>query len=253
MRLSLKKSNWGKQIALPFFTCYFLVIGGCQSSGKNNQLVQVKSELADSLPSEKSLPLANFSTWEGQKLILDSTFIASVDSFPKLPSEWVKEWSTVFVSKDNDKTPMDWVFHDYFFLDSIRQKGTAESYIESADIGDVITSEARSLYLINIHTGLKILLWSIYHSSYEACPFTSGTEVFATLFVNGNMRETVLIAEYLSSVDAPAYYEKTIFSSYQKALFTIHSTVESGEEDGQSERSENHLVLRVSEQGFNVE
>lgn len=81
-----------------------------------------------------------------------------------------------------------------------------ETYVENLDIGQLKNATAN--YLGKLETGNKaIILWTVSISSYEACPFYSGTQVFASVIEKGIISESLQVGQYFAGGDPPSMFE----------------------------------------------
>jgi|GEM_PF-5379849 len=168
----------------------------------------------------------SFSSFDS--LSFDSLFIETIENYPFLSSEYVRSFQTVLVDKKLSENNLDFL-NQYFMLDSIKRNHQYSKYLSKITIGQVQESVANALYQIKIEDNRLLLIWSLTHSSYEADPFTYGTEIYATIYEEDSALETSLIAEALYSMDPPAFYSETIYTKYQNKLFSLKKHIESGE------------------------
>ncbi len=92
-------------------------------------------------------------------------------------------------------------------IDSLKAEGAYEDYVSNLDIGMMQESDAYVEGLIEIDSSKLIVLWSITYSTYEACPFGSGTLVLGTLLNNYEVQNTMLFAEVSQGSDPPSWGE----------------------------------------------
>ncbi|NOQ71233.1 MAG: hypothetical protein GQ574_04495 [Crocinitomix sp.] len=103
-------------------------------------------------------------------------------------------------------------------IDSLKSEGEYEDYVNNLDIGMMQVAEAFVEGLIEIDSSKLILLWSITFSTYEACPYASGSLVFGTLLHNYEVQNTMLLAEVSGGGDPPSWGETRISTSISKTL-----------------------------------
>ncbi|MGZ4044114.1 MAG: hypothetical protein ACXVO9_12995, partial [Bacteroidia bacterium] len=89
-------------------------------------------------------------------------------------------------------------------IDSLKQEGKYNSYLEKLDIGMTKVAISFKLGVIDLGNGAKLFLWGVHNSSFEACPFFAGTTIIGT-FVNANKQNThFVIGEISGGGDPPS-------------------------------------------------
>ena len=168
------------------------------------------------------------SVFSDDSLLLDSNFIETIENYPFLSSENVRSFESVLLDKKLSENNHIFL-NQYFMLDSIKRNHQYSKYLSKITIGQVKECVANALYQINLEDKGVLLIWSLTHSSYEADPFTYGTEIYATIYVADSAQQTTLIAEALYSMDPPAFYSEIIYTRYQNKVFSLKKHIESGE------------------------
>lgn len=100
----------------------------------------------------------------------------------------------------------------FFIVDSLKTNKIYQQYLDKIDIGMVKYSDGYFLGKSIIDEETSLLFWSITFSSYEACPFFSGTMVMGTLVYRGEISNSLLLAEEMSAGDAPVGLVRNLYS-----------------------------------------
>jgi hypothetical protein len=189
-------------------------------------------------------------------LLLDSAFIETITTFPFLNSEYVRSFEAVLIDKKLSEYNHRFL-NDYFMLDSIKRNHQYSDYLSKISLGQVQESVANALYQIELQDGSILLLWSLTHSSYEADPFTYGTEIYATSYINDVAKQTILVAEAVYSMDPPMFYLETIYANYANNVFSLKKHIESGEQQDEENvvyeiNTRSSFKIRITENKFSL-
>lgn len=112
----------------------------------------------------------------------------------------------------------------YQFLDDTKEmykrkmNGMYREYVDGLDLAELKDAVARPVGMINLDTSY-IFLWVIDYSSYEACPFYSGLELYASI-VNLNGVNSYYLGIDESSGDPPMFAETKSSITISKQLET---------------------------------
>ena len=137
-------------------------------------------------------------------------------------------------------------------IDSLTAEGEYEDYVNNLDIGMMQVSEAYVEGLIEVDSSKLVLLWSITFSSYEACPYASGSLVYGTLLQNYEVQNTMLLAEVSGGGDPPSWGETRISTSISKAFdMKTNSINQSGDSDqGDVETNTESYLTEIGDHAF---
>lgn len=105
-----------------------------------------------------------------------------------------------------------YILNSFCEIDSLRVVGEYENYVSNMDIGMIEFSDSYMEGIVEISEKQKILLWTITYSTYEACPYASGTVLFGTYLYEGQVINALVLAEESGGSDAP-YWGETFVSS----------------------------------------
>ncbi|MGZ3864695.1 MAG: hypothetical protein ACXVPN_09880 [Bacteroidia bacterium] len=153
-----------------------------------------------SLFKETSLPLT-----------IDTTFIFMSGGGDSLGSFEIRALSAN-IFKHALSGGLEYNLNTFCRIDSIKEAGKYQQYIDSLDIGMTKVSTAHALSEFRLDSNTLILVWSLYSSSYEACPSSESWTVYATVVYKGDVKETCLLGECSSWVDPPVATERMITS-----------------------------------------
>lgn len=137
-------------------------------------------------------------------------------------------------------------YDDYYLEKSIemydlKKKGTYEDYTSSLDIGQLRDAEGYSFGQINLDTAI-IVLWTIEYGSFEACPFYSGSELFATTIQNDSIVKCIQLADFNSGGDPPAFGETYTDVVLSEMLELKGKQIDQSFEDDKMESSDTLLI-----------
>ncbi|MES2588021.1 MAG: hypothetical protein V4622_03505 [Bacteroidota bacterium] len=226
------------------------VINSCTSKTEKKVPLEVKKEV--SYPREIKKRLKNFVLLE-QDFVLDTLFMQ--DSIKnhlkyKLSINEVKFLSSKL--KDDDVTePNSYYLNDYIKIERAKKTGKYAAFVERLDIGMMKDASCYALGRVEFGDSLAVLIWKIDFSSYEACPFYSGTHFLATLISNGELIECMQIACSESAGDAPMSSEtvqEAKFSKKGRLNYRYESSVY--EDENQIEHAEDKFVFDLKSKGF---
>lgn len=112
---------------------------------------------------------------------------------------------------------------DFLFFDSLKTAGEYESYVEVVDIGMMVVSDAFVAQKIILDDSTSVLLWCVSYSTYEACPYSSGTILYATVFKNNVATSCTIVGEDGGGADAPVWSETLSLCSFKVGDYSVWS------------------------------
>ena len=172
-----------------------------------------KKEAADQSVHTDTLAMVNkdnnfpFKESEFKKLSLpftmDTLFIQKVDTSNRITYQQVRDLGVNFLKSElGDGLSYD--FNTFCEIDSLKQIGKYVNYVNHLDIGMTKRCIAYKLGLMDMTNNNKLFIWGIDASSYEACPYFSGTKIIATFLNAENEATHFTIAEISGGGDPPA-------------------------------------------------
>jgi hypothetical protein len=97
-------------------------------------------------------------------------------------------------------------------LNHLKRMAQYEDYVNLLDLGQL--KDANAYWIGRIEKGdTALILWNVQYSSYEACPFYSGNEIFVSVIHEGIVKKCIKIGEYSTGGDAPYWFENFILFS----------------------------------------
>lgn len=187
---------------------------------------------------------------------LDSNYMESIGE----ENEILTNLEVQYLSSDLINNQItEWSSYDiksFIDIDSMRLMGTYEEYVDNIDIGMMQESDAYLLHKISVDANSFILLWSISYSTYEACPYASGTVVFGTYFNNNMALNTAVLGEDSGGGDAPYWGSTFITSQITSDHILTNKHEESGgdmdEETGEDivDVIDKEFEVKLSQLGF---
>lgn len=201
---------------LPFSLCLFLI--SCNNSAE-------KSEIK---PSYDSVDIVSFATFDEQSfralslpLKIDTVFIQNADSSERISFQQLRSLKSNFMFSEFPSSA-EYDFNTFCMIDSLKFNKAYDSYLSKLDIGMTKTCIAYKLGFARLNENIKLFVWGITQSSYEACPFFSGTSIIGT-FVNAKNESKHLLLGTISSFgDPPATGSEEITSVISKNKISIN-------------------------------
>ncbi len=96
--------------------------------------------------------------------------------------------------------------YDVVRLNHLKQMDQYEEYVNSLDLAQLKDANANIIGKIERNDS-SFILWSVDYSSYEACPFYSGTEIYCSFIQDGIVKKCLKLGEYSIGGDAPVHGE----------------------------------------------
>ena len=145
-----------------------------------------------------------------------------------------------FLYQNFDKTGID----DYTYIKDasemydLKNKGEYEAYVAHLDLAQLRDATAHPFGQINLDTAV-VLLWTVNYSSFEACPFYAGTDLYASVVQNDSVQTTVFLGNESSGGDPPSFGETLLQLKISEQLSTKRtSTYKTYEDEELLESSE---------------
>lgn len=170
---------------------------------KNDSLAINSKELQRSarLFKETTLPLA-----------IDTTFIFMIGRGDSLGSFEIKALAGNIFNHALSGG-LEYELNTFCRIDSIKEAGKYQQYIDSLDIGMTKISTAHALNEFHLDNNTLVLVWGLYSSSYEACPSSESWTTYGTLVYKGEVKETFLLGECSFWADPPVASQRTVTST----------------------------------------
>lgn len=185
----------------------------CNSSKKNDSGTESSSEVADSIAvsaNENTKRLFDLFKKKAElPFLADTTLFKSVKDLDSLGSAEIELLTSVTLNNNED----EYELKEFFKIDSIKASGSYAKWCETLDIGMTKFANAYAISKIKLNDSTALLVWGMSSSSYEACPFFSGVNVYFTVFKNNIAGPYFKLGEYISAGDPPSLMEKTVTGS----------------------------------------
>lgn len=144
-------------------------------------------------------------------LTIDTTLIQSLDTNSRITYQQVRELSEhLFMSELVSE--LIYEFNDFCKIDSLKQAEKFNDYLKKLDIGMTKNSIAYSVGSLKFDDRNTLFIWGITKSSYEACPYFSGTKLIATYVYENKIATTFLIGEMSDFSDPPVLGSERVTS-----------------------------------------
>lgn len=215
-------------LLLVLFVVVSAGIFSCQQKSEATQDAQQKSNLV----------------FQADSLLFNSMETDSSLSF--LTAAQVKELAGDFFEEDtvND---YKWILADFYKIDSLKKVKKYDDYVQHLDIGMTKDSDVRQLKEVTLEDGSVFKIWTVRHTSYEACPFMSGNEIFATLVYDGKVKDCFLVGREMNASDPPVWMTLNTYGGiYSDGTVKVSSKERSCE--GETDKNNAEIVLSKSEE-----
>lgn len=186
--------------ALLAVTFLFVSCGGEKTNEENVKQDPVKTALVMDPAIEKMLGM--FSEAKPFPVLTDTVLMNNLpgdtltgEQVKQLQSEWLKHDLVMGVDYD---------LNGFYTIDSAKAKGAYAKWCEGLDIGMMKFATAHPLNQIKLDDKTVLLTWALETSSYEACPYFSGTAIYATLIYEGKPSHNFILGEQYGAGDPPS-------------------------------------------------
>ena len=191
----------------------------------------------------------------GWPYTVDTVLLDSVIQFDSLNGKEV-EWLYVSVEKNKLNQSVSYEVEEFLVIDSIKQTGTYATWADQRDIGQTKYSNAYLLHKIHLSDTSDIITWAITYATLEACPYASGTIIFATIFYKGIATSCTLIGEDMGAGDPPSGMTRVITGNIsEEGKISLHLkeiSTDSGEEGETQEKTENDFIFLIKSGDVNL-
>jgi hypothetical protein len=213
-----------------FLALLVYTVIACQQESKEEN-TQVVQEVFDPIPE------------------IDSLFINALDAEHDienyLKSVSVKSYAEKLITFETEAY-MDSAIEGFLRIDSLKSNNQYNEYIDHLDLGDIKDAKAIFIEEWNFSPDTVATLWAIKYSSFEACPYYEGTDVYLTLIKNGDVLYTVQVGSNYHGADPPMSFDSYLFSKQNgNQLIMKLSQVEL--EMGETEKDGNLTIDKKNE------
>ncbi len=179
---------------------------------------------------------------------IDSLYLENLESeyqdIPDLNSATVKELFEAYNQPETEIYQYEYI-SDFLKIDSLKGANNYEAYTQSLDIGMLRDAKAFKIGIASLGNDKKGALWGIWYSSYEACPYYHGVDLYLSVFENQKLKRTFKVGSNFSSVDPPIAVYNPISSTLNGSELIIK--LEANEidlmEDGREEIVKNQTQI----------
>ena len=163
-------------------------------------------------------------------VLVDTTFLFGIEKGDSLGGFEISALSANCYKHDL-MAHLEYNLKNFFLIDSIKATGKYREYCDSLDIGMTKTSTAHALQEIQLDSNTLLLVWGLYTSSYEACPYFTTYASYFTVVYKGNVAETFLLGQYISAGDPPTAMRRTVNGKIQADGVIILDVTEINDQD----------------------
>lgn len=161
---------------------------------------------------------------------IDSTYLENLElsesSFRAISADTIKLFFEKFEYPYTESYDYQLV-NDFLRIDSLKKANVYEDYLQTLDLGMLRSAEVLSLGKRSLSDQNIALFWAIRYSSYEACPFYHGVDVYLTILDENELTKTIKVGSNYSVVDPPMAVYLPVYSKV--AIEHIESSIESVE------------------------
>ena len=233
--------------------------GGSTTSTENSveeknidtTLIDTLAEVAEELIPERitydvNKITARLDTVYQLPFIVDSLLLDSLFNGDFTESDLSSQEAQFLGFKMPENSPSQWSRYsltEYIEIDSIKENGNYNEFLESLDLGQTQDANATLLGQITVSENEYYILWTTSYYTLEACPYGHGSYIWATYFNNNEPYDAVLVGEISGGADAPYWSGTTTTAVITKEGAEVFTSTESGgdmDEEGEEiiEKSE---------------
>lgn len=229
-----------------------ILLSACTAAPKSEKKLPLEKKIV--YPVELNKQLNAFPNLD-LGLVMDSVFLDSLNgkSFKhgkKLDMETVK-FLTVKMNRDDLTEPNYYYLNDFYKIEQYKKKGKYNDFLDSLDIGMTKDANCYAIGKMEYGDSLALLIWQLNYSSYEACPFFSGSHIFGTIVFNGKVKRTMQFAAYESAMDAPMTSETyQLFRVSKSGIIDRSEYIKVLEDSAVVEDVKHFYINRLTTQGF---
>lgn len=231
-----------------------LFISACGSKNSSEDGNATDSTVANvdstkiEMSTEMNALVSKFKVVDAFPINIDSVFINGVSLSDSIRTNEVKLITTTWF-KNEISLQQSYEIKTFFEIDSIKKSGNYAKYVDGLDIGMIKSSNVYSVANFKIDEKTMILIWALQYMSYEACPYSAGTTVYATILKEGVAGETMVVGETMVAADAPVGMHRFISSKIEKngniAMELYEENTDGGEEEETIESHKEHYKYEI--------
>jgi hypothetical protein len=150
---------------------------------------------------------------------------------------------------DDDSQRESYYVNDFIKIQTAKQEGKYDDFVQKLDIGMTKDANCYALGRLEFGDSLGLLIWKVVFTSYEACPYFSGTHVLGSIYQNGKLIKTYQLAMNESGADAPmSFNAKKKVRIDKNGILKMFTSTETLEEEVviETEKIEKVFVLTSS-------
>jgi hypothetical protein len=225
----------------------FLIVACGEVEKKAPKKEKEQKTVSYSMMAEQHLsnfPLLKFPCIVDGKFLNDSS--KNHTSYP-MSIGLVTELSANF-GGDDDSQRESYYVNDFIKIATAKQEGKYQDFVDKLDIGMTKDANCYALGRLEFGDSVGILIWKVVFSSYEACPFFSGTHVLGSVYHEGKLVKTYQLAMDESGADAPmSFNAKKKIRIDKNGILKMYTSTETLEEEKviESEKTQKTYVLSV--------
>lgn len=192
-------------------------------------------------------------------MVVDTNFVNGIETENELGERELSYQEGRFLTVDFvGNTPTNnaqFILDNFCRIDSLKTVGGYDDYVATIDIGMIQYVAASSEVLLELTDLQQLVLWQVTYSTYEACPYASGTLVLGSLIVDNQVKNTTLLAEVSGGGDPPVWSETRVFSTIKPTSISTVQIDRFGEYDESAdedmvEESVNEFTADITENGI---
>jgi hypothetical protein len=218
------------KLILPLLIVLLSSCGGNENENKNTKGTVTDTSLVKNddtvvyypLSDEVKQLVALFDSVHSFPYHFDTTLINGANKKDSLGTSHIKllafKWNDHALNND-----LDYTLKQFYSIDSVKAKGAYEEWCKTLDIGNTKFANAYAINRIYINPETFLLVWALSTSSYEACPYFSGTSIYVTPVFKGQLQPCMYVAESMSAGDPPVGMDRLVTGTVNaEGRFTLH-------------------------------
>jgi len=218
--------------------------GGESTTPENNSTdtVQITTDTVAIVPSNAPISpalLAKFKVNSNLPFVQDSAWLGDLELEAALTADEVKYLTFGFVDTDISWSGMSPV-EDFLFFDSLAAADEYDAYVETADIGMTVYSDAYVAQKVTLDDSTQILLWVVNHGTADSCPFGAGRVLYGSVLRNNAVASCTILGEDFAGADPPVWDEGLTLVSVKKDGISVWKRYKSG--GGETDEEGNELI-----------
>jgi hypothetical protein len=201
-----------KNILLLTFLAFLAI--SCNSGYQNSAQEPAKNPLSEKVAEYPSINIQS----------IDSLYLENLEAdfqnLNPLENEMVKAFNAVFQMPESPFHQNEFV-NDFLQIESLKNGENNEEYVRNLDISRLRDAKAFLLGKQSLTDEKEGILWGVWFSSYEECPYYHGIDLYLTIFNADSLDKTLKVGSSFSFLAPPIASNSPVYSKLENAILTI--------------------------------